>query len=119
VGKRRMEITAFRCRRTIILRQRPGPEREWVEQSNSCEEEIIPVEAISSPDVRLLIEALLEGEGDSRRAAERLGISPASFYSKLRRLGISVRYLKSKLDFFRNQQSNRVSNSRFRRKQRT
>ncbi|HSE96710.1 MAG TPA: helix-turn-helix domain-containing protein, partial [Blastocatellia bacterium] len=107
VRKRRIEITAIRCRRTMILQQRPGAEREWVEHSNSCEEEAIPVEAVSSPAMRLLIEALLEGEGDSRRAAERLGISRASFYSKLRRLGLSVRYLKSKLNFFRDRQSDR------------
>lgn len=86
MGKRRMEITAFRYRRTLVLRQRPGPEREWVEHSNSCEEWSVPVEADSAPVMRLLTEALIESKPDSARADERMGTGRTSYFSKLLRV---------------------------------
>jgi hypothetical protein len=86
VGKRRLEITVFRYQRTIILQQRRGAEGEWVKDSNSYEESSTAVEAVSSPEMRLLIEALVESEAGSARADERVRASRTSFYSKLRRL---------------------------------
>ena len=84
--RRRMEIVAFRRQRTMILQQRRGTERERVKHSNSCEESSTPVEAVSSPAMRLLIEALDESEAGSARADERVRTSRTSLYSKLRRL---------------------------------
>jgi hypothetical protein len=81
-----MEITAFRCQRRLILQERPGAEPECVKQSNSYEELITLTEAISSPTMRLFIEALVEGDADDVRADKQLESSRTSFYSKLRRL---------------------------------
>ena len=84
MGKRSVEITAFGYRRIIVLKKWSNVEREQVKHS-SCEETAVPIEAVGSPLMQQLIESLVEGSPNNARAAERLGRSRTSLFSKLRR----------------------------------
>ena len=84
--KRRLEIIAFRCQRTLILQQRPGVEREAVTQIDAYEEWTTSIEAIRSPAMRRFLEVLGESEADHGRPDEQVKSRRTSFYVKLRRL---------------------------------
>ena len=104
VGKGRIEITAFRRRRTIALRQTSGGDIERVEDAGTCEEELIAAADVSSPALRLLLDVLLESEGRDTRLVKqweinRTSLSPNLRHPKLHRLCAAVRCLRSKLSF--------------------
>lgn len=103
----RIEITAFRRRTTIVFGEEPYADPEDMGGAASYEEQIIPVEALRSPELRLFIEALVKSNGDSARAAERLGLSRSGFYAKLRGLGLSIKQLRTRLNFFRDERDAR------------
>jgi DNA-binding NtrC family response regulator len=58
-----------------------------------------------SPELTNLIDALVISDGDSARAASRLGLSRSRFYSKLRSLGLSIKNLRANLNLFRGQRT--------------
>ena len=111
--RRRIEITAFRRQIAIVLRDQlktvasdPAPFNEdgtplvdigaaQLERVDFAESQLTSVEVESSPELALLVEALIESAGDGTRAARRLGLSRSSFYSKLRDLGLSIKRLKT------------------------
>ena len=100
VGKGRVEITAFRRRRTIALRQTRCGELEWVEDAGTGEEEFIATDDLNSPAIRLLLQVLLESEGFGTRSFKEKEINRTSLYTKinqrLRRLGLAVVCLRKK-----------------------
>jgi transcriptional regulator of acetoin/glycerol metabolism len=54
-------------------------------------------DVLRSGELASLVKALLESEGNTSVAARRLGLSRISFYSQLRKLGLSLRQLKVRL----------------------
>ena len=100
MAKDRVEITAFRLRRTIALRQTRCGELEWVEDPGTCEVETIVTDDLSSPAVRLLLQILRESEGLSICSAKQKEITRIGLYAKinkrLRRIGLAVIHLRRK-----------------------
>lgn len=105
--RRRIEITAFR-RSTIVFRSPPrhrsshsGSESEPAEpidtvsgrvnEADPLQPEITSVDDGRSPELSLLIEALVKNDGDSGRAANQLGLSCNDFISKLCGLSFPVK----------------------------
>jgi transcriptional regulator of acetoin/glycerol metabolism len=110
---RRIEITAFRRQVTIysgdeyrINANDPSPSRDesrpnieandrrTIDLGEGCD---ATLDAARAGELSLLTEALIESEGNTSVAARRLGFSRGSFYSQLRKLGLSLRQLKARL----------------------
>ncbi len=109
--QRRIEITAFR-RRVAVIRDVNGSEQAPVKRDDeqwSADASLLPARDIDSPgnfatidpggspELLALVEALFKSDGDSTVAAQELHLSRSSFYSKLRKLGLSITNLKTSL----------------------
>jgi len=105
VENRRIEIIAFRRQRTMVLRQGSGTEPAGVKESSSCVERNARIEDAGLHYLRLIFRALIESDVDS---AEQLEIQQTTVYSKVRRFGIPVGYLKRKLRVFRMQRIKKI-----------
>jgi len=104
--RRRIEITAFR-RATIVYSVQPGkvlPDPAPVETELSVEAginsaqvaqvelaEARPITTADTPELRLLVDALVKNDGDVARAAEQQGISRNDFLSKLCGFGLPIK----------------------------
>ena len=111
--RRRIEITAFRRQVTIYSGNEqwknandPLPSRDesrpnidptdrlMIDFGEGCD---ATLDAARAGELSLLAEALIESEGNTSVAARRLGLNRSSFYSQLRKLGLSLRQLKARL----------------------
>jgi DNA-binding NtrC family response regulator len=114
---RRIEITAFRRQVTIysgdehrIDANDPSPSRDEsrpnIDAADRLTIDLGERRDASLDDARagelvLLAEALIESEGKTSVAAQKLGVNRSSFYSKLRSLGLSITNVKTSLNLFR------------------
>ena|SRR5882762_6201043 len=104
--RRRIEITVYR-RSTIVLsgHSEEGP-NNWaplksersgqigvgssdVGEFHQPEAQLTTVDVARSPELTLLIEALVKNDVDSTRAPRHMGLSFSNFISKLRGLGFA------------------------------
>jgi len=113
--RRHIEITAFRRRTTVTGDAIPGNTHEpqsadtqWNPSAGAsaigavaAKQEPVTIEAISSPELSMLVKAFIDGNEDSTLAARQLGLSRSTFYKRVRKLGISLRQLKSRLNILR------------------
>jgi transcriptional regulator of acetoin/glycerol metabolism len=112
--RRRIEITAFRRQVTLdegvqdrTSSDDPSSHRE--KRSNDAAttrltkidfaaSQLAVADVLRSGELASLVKALLESEGNTSVAAKRLGLSRSSFRSQLRKLGLSLRQLKARLN---------------------
>jgi DNA-binding NtrC family response regulator len=108
VGIRRIEITAFR-RAAIVFRAPSGPgsssssppEGEPAEPTgtvslqgpevDSAQVQVTSVDVARSPELTLLMDALMKHDGDIARAANQLGLTRSDLISKLCGFSFSVK----------------------------
>ncbi|MEK6321708.1 MAG: hypothetical protein AABN33_08490 [Acidobacteriota bacterium] len=98
--RRRIEITVYR-RATVAFQGCPKPESKGSEpfstvsaqeeEADIAEAQLTTVDVARSPELTLLIEALVKNDGDSARAARHLGLSRSDFISKLCGLGFATK----------------------------
>ena len=109
--RRRIEITAFR-RATIVFRDQSGESRDASLRCSPSESkrsepigtnsapagevdlggtQLATVDDTSSPELRLLLDALVENEGNTARAAGQLGLGRGDLILKLCGFGHSVK----------------------------
>ena len=111
---RRVEITAFRRQVTIycgdehrIDAHDPSPSRDESRPNIDATDRLMIdlgegrdaiLDAARAGELSLLAEAVIESGGNTSVAVRRLGLSRGSFYSQLRKLGLSLRQLKARLN---------------------
>lgn len=106
--RRRIEITVYR-RSTIVLYGQPeegsqnwpsvecerseqiGARSSEVGEFDQVDAQLITDDVARSPELTLLIEALVKNDGNSTRAARHLGLSRSDFISKLCGLGFATK----------------------------
>ena len=104
--RRRIEITFYR-RSTIVLNGHPEEgSKNWplaqcerseeiaarspdVREFDQAEAQLTTVDVSRSPELTLLIKALVKSDGNSTRATRDPGLSFSNFISKLRGLGFA------------------------------
>jgi transcriptional regulator of acetoin/glycerol metabolism len=112
--RRRIEITAFRRQVTVYAgvqdrtrsddpsshREKPLNDAGTTRRTKTdfAASQLPVVDVARSGELASLVKALLESEGNTSVAARRLGLSRSSFYSQLRKLGLSLRQLKARLN---------------------
>ncbi|HCX28395.1 MAG TPA: hypothetical protein DHU55_01275 [Blastocatellia bacterium] len=128
----RIEITAFRRQVNIYSgdeqwknandllpsrdESRPntdGTDRLTIDLGEGCDASL---NAARADELALLAEALLESEGQTSVAAQKLSLSRSGFYSKLRTLGFSIKNLLTNLNLLNH---HRAATKRVKEKQAT
>jgi len=124
--RRRIEITAFRRRVTVT-----GDVNGSTECPPQCDDNrlgadtglaqvhaiqppgtLATIDVARSPEWRTLVEALFKNNGDTELAAQELHLTRSSFYSKLRKLGLSITNLRTNLNLVREKRDKRRKENR-------
>ena len=77
------------------------------EQTDLAEAILSSVGDVRASELAYLIEALVVNDGNGARAAQQIGLSPTSFYSKLHTLGLSIKDLTTRLSTLRDERAAR------------
>ncbi len=116
--RRHIEITAFRRRVTVTgdVTSTGGDERPRQSDDDRLSSttgsvlakcidpsgtRLTTIDTACSPELLALVEAFLKSNGDSALAAQELRLSRSSFYSRLRKLGLSLSQLRGQLNTLR------------------